>query len=87
MLPETISSNFCCSWVVRLPLSPWLMGLLSNVVIGVISTAVPVKKASSELTKSSYVRFSSLTLKPRSFAIAITDWRVIPFRQLSGCWS
>ena len=60
------------------------MFLRSNCLMGVTSAAVPVKKASSAVYISSRVRFFSITSMPRSFAMVITESRVIPSSALES---
>ena len=65
-------------------LLPTLYSILSIDLIGVISAAVPVKKASSYWSISSGRICFSINLKPLFLTISITACLVIPFKKQSG---
>src|SRR5690606_35149975 len=76
--PLTTSKKAFCSFSVTGPRLPWPMRRLSISRMGVTSAAVPVKKASSAMYRSSRVRRRVWIVSPRSAAIACTDSRVMP---------
>src|SRR5690606_41923146 len=80
VLPDTASKKAFWGWVVTGPRAPAPIWRPSISRIGVTSAAVPVKKASSAMYRSSRVSRRDSTRRPRSAAIWWMDARVIPVR-------